>query len=124
VVIRIAELLQITTSVAEGRATVRLAGELDLSTSTSVELELERLAREGNTVVIDLHGLDFIDSVGIGLLVRWHARLGPVEEAFRIRGASGQVLQVFQLTAMVEYLGLDDGDNAPGDDEGPRPPLG
>jgi anti-sigma B factor antagonist len=108
-----AELLQITTLVDRDGATVRLAGELDLSTSRSVDLELERITAEGRPIVVDLQRLDFIDSVGIGLFVGWQHRLGATAGALRIRGASGQVLQVFKVTAMAEHFGLEDDDAAP-----------
>jgi anti-anti-sigma factor len=109
-----AELLQIITLVHEDGVTVRLVGELDLSTAGPVDAELERRREPGRSILIDLSELTFIDSVGIGLLVRWHAQLAASGGRLRLRGIAGQVRQVFLITAMLEHFTLEDDDLAPG----------
>ena len=54
-----------------GRALVRLAGELDMSTVPILEERLRQaLAGGGRQLVVDLRGLDFMNSTGLTLLVR------------------------------------------------------
>jgi anti-anti-sigma factor len=63
--------LRIQTHRGADRVTVVLGGELDLRTSNSLEDALLAIEREGPTlVVIDLRGLDFLDSTGLSQLVR------------------------------------------------------
>ena len=89
-----------------GAAVISLAGELDLSTIPNLEPRL--LGELGNPVgvVVDLTGLSFIDSSGIGLLVRafqsaeggrMHTVVAPgsqVERVFELAGID-RALPVF-----------------------------
>jgi anti-anti-sigma factor len=95
----------------EDISVVALSGELDLSTIPRLEpLLLEELGRR-SAVIIDLTSLDFIDSSGIGLLIkarqadngsgRLHTVVSPgsqVERVFTITGI-GRVLPLFSARA-------------------------
>ena len=54
---------------------VTVAGELDLFTCTELQEELSLLPGGVTRALIDLGGVTFIDSTGIGLLVRFATRL-------------------------------------------------
>ncbi|MCW2968465.1 MAG: hypothetical protein JWM71_2237, partial [Solirubrobacteraceae bacterium] len=59
--------------VLDGEPTVvEFRGELDLSTLAEVESRVDELGKAKRSFVIDLSGLTFIDSQGLGLLVRIH----------------------------------------------------
>jgi anti-sigma B factor antagonist len=79
---------------------VALAGELDLVSVPEVEKELRRVeASDADAIVVDLSGLEFIDSTGIRLLIqteqrsRWDAgRLAvkrPPQRVFRVLTLAG-----------------------------------
>lgn len=51
------------------RTVVQIHGEIDLNTSPEVRSTIGRVARPGRQVVIDLTGVDFLDSTGLGSLV-------------------------------------------------------
>ena len=54
---------------------ISVSGELDLASSPTLEEELERVAESGaEVVVVDLRGLEFMDSTGLSVLVRAHQR--------------------------------------------------
>jgi|1185.fasta_scaffold07553_2 anti-sigma B factor antagonist len=87
---------------------VELLGELDLAGAQLAWEHLERAAASDcKEVVIDLAGLDFIDSTGLGVLVRVHAK---ERSAARLRflGASGAVARVIALTGLDEVLSFAD----------------
>jgi anti-anti-sigma factor len=65
-------------SVAEidGRAHMTLRGELDLATAPELEQLLIERIDASQEVVVDLRGLEFMDSSGIRVLVAAHARAG------------------------------------------------
>jgi anti-anti-sigma factor len=71
-----------------------LGGDLDLVTSEQLHAELERHA--GKSVVLDLAGVDFVDSTGLVLLMET-ARADGARIALR-RGVSPSVARLLQVT--------------------------
>jgi anti-anti-sigma factor len=81
-------LVHVRSSETDGVHTIRLAGELDVSCTEPVETEILRAESTGaRTIVIDLSGLQFIDSTGLRLLVEADRRCpadmhdGPLRSA-------------------------------------------
>ena len=56
-------------SIEEGRS-IRLAGELDMSTAVPLEEVLGRAVEHGGAITIDLSEVTFMDSTGIGAFLR------------------------------------------------------
>jgi anti-anti-sigma factor len=54
----------------DGRIRLGLIGELDIAGADHLQARLQALARSGEPVLLDLHRLQFIDSSGLGELVR------------------------------------------------------
>ena len=90
----------------EGRAHVTLRGELDLATAPELEGLVNERLDTGQEVVIDLRGLEFMDSSGIRVLVAAHARAGrsgtrlvivrperghPVAKIIEVSGLDGEL---------------------------------
>jgi len=90
-------------------AVVAVSGELDLASGPELEAELDQLTGPGlQLVVIDLRGLDFMDSTGLSILVRAHQRLaGEGCEMGLVKG-SQQVQRLLDLTGVAERLRLVD----------------
>ena len=63
--------LRAETTDVGGRAVVVLTGSVDLSTVPTLQNALSRVAveRPGESVVVDLDGVDTIDDVGLGILL-------------------------------------------------------
>src|SRR3954453_17058687 len=59
----------IAASGREGRALLTLSGELDLATAPELEQLVNERLDAGQEVVVDLRGLEFMDSSGIRVLV-------------------------------------------------------
>jgi anti-sigma B factor antagonist len=79
--------------------TLTLSGELDLANASSVSAELERLEATGAPVMIDLSGLEFIDSTGIAILVSTYRRLES-----RLQIVPSEALEVRRV---ISVTGLD-----------------
>jgi anti-anti-sigma factor len=85
----------------DGRVLVRLAGELDMSTVPILEERLrDALAHGGRRLVVDLRGLDFMDSTGLTLLVRWGR--GAEQDGYELELVRGEprVHRLFELTGL------------------------
>src|SRR4051794_11260134 len=65
----------VTISEHGGAVHVTLSGELDISTAPRLEDDLRRVESDGpSLILLDLSGLDFMDSTGLRLLISADAR--------------------------------------------------
>jgi anti-sigma B factor antagonist len=88
----------------DGRGTLlELFGELDVASSPVLEAELARVD-ESKLLVIDLRALDFIDSTGLGVLVRTHLHAQERGQEFALVKGGGQVQRLLSLTGLSEQL--------------------
>jgi len=60
----------LSTRIGDGHAVVALRGELDLADAAIVAAELTAIAAREPRIIVDLAGLQFIDSSGVAALVR------------------------------------------------------
>ena len=84
-------------------AVLTLHGELDLSSCAALEEELGRV--DGlPLVVVDLRKLEFIDSTGLGVLVKTHQRMSDADSRLVLVDAEGQVRRLLALTGLSDQL--------------------
>ena len=88
----------------EGEARIiELIGELDLDGAPRLEEALrEAEASDASSIVVDLGGLEFIDSTGLRLLVMAAERSN--EGRFSLLRGPKQVHRVFEITDLVDRL--------------------
>jgi anti-sigma B factor antagonist len=78
-----------------------LAGELDIATSESVERELDGLLEQGaRRLVVDLLGITFLGSVGLGLLTRAAKRARALGGECVVVSDDPRILRVFEITGL------------------------
>lgn len=82
---------------------VAVSGELDVASSQVLERELEKL-QGAALIVVDLRGLSFIDSTGLGVLVRAHQAAEEQGRRFGLVRGNGQVNRLLSLTGLDEEL--------------------
>jgi len=87
-------------------AIVAPTGELDLSGAAVLEVELDRLAEEPDlaAVVLDLRGLEFLDSSGLRLVVLADMKAREARRRFALIRGGDTVHRVFEITRMSERL--------------------
>jgi len=91
-----------------GGTCLRLAGELDLSTASELNVVIDRLIGDGERrLLVDLTELTFCDSTGIAAFVRGDNRVAADGGWLRVTGASGRVKRVFQVTGLADVLGYE-----------------
>lgn len=97
--------LLLETSLAGRAAVIALRGELDLAGAAALEQELARLEPEGpDAVVIDLRGVDFMDSSGLRVLAVSTQRAQGRGQRFALVPGAAQVMRVLDITRMRERL--------------------
>ncbi|HEU5104509.1 MAG TPA: STAS domain-containing protein [Solirubrobacterales bacterium] len=80
-----------------------LSGELDLSNAPTVEVSLDSAIDSGKKVLVDLDGLEFIDSTGLALIVRLLGRNDAERFSF-VPSRSAAVRRVLNLTGLDERM--------------------
>jgi anti-sigma B factor antagonist len=99
-------LLSFATTVTGDTAVVALTGELDVSGAALVEQEMARVTEDhgARTVVLDLSGLEFMDSTGLRLVVLSDERLRAQDREFALVRGIPDVQRVFTITGMEDRL--------------------
>lgn len=77
---------------------VVVSGEIDLASAAKVEAAIEGFSAQ--SVVLDLRKVEFMDSMGIGVLVRTSKKLGEEARAMSIVCAAGQVRRVLTVSGL------------------------
>lgn len=89
----------------DGGATLRLSGELDLSTIEQLERAVaSSVDGRPELVVLDLRKLVFLDSTGLRLMLQLHSRLAGVGGRLVLVEGPRRVHRVFELTGALEEL--------------------
>lgn len=78
-------LIEITTR-EDGWQVMRVTGDLCLYTAYEFRHDLHQASRENSMVVVDLRGLDFFDSTGLGVLFAANKRAHGVGGQIRVVG--------------------------------------
>ena len=89
-------------SIDDGPACVRIrvAGEVDLATVPQLRQAIDAYARNGQTMIVDLKAVEFIDSMGLAALVRARHRALARGARLQLAPAPPQVHVVFILTGL------------------------
>ena len=96
---------RVTTGDAPG--VVVMAGEIDFSVTPRVRERLLELVGETDAdILLDMAGLDYIDSSGLALLLELRKHLQESGRSVRVRSISPQVRKLFNLTQLSELFGL------------------
>jgi anti-sigma B factor antagonist len=84
---------------------IRLFGELDLASVASVEDELALVeATDAHVIVLDLSGLQYVDSTGIALLLSAQARSHADGDRLALIRGSAAIQRVFELCGVADVL--------------------
>lgn len=84
---------------AHGNITIHMEGDLNYENSNPLKSELETLTKENpsSQITIDMHGLDFVGSSGIGMFVDTIKALNENKERIKISNVKTEFLKVFKL---------------------------
>jgi anti-sigma B factor antagonist len=93
-----------------GRAVVTITGELDLATSPDLEEVVLGRLDSGQSVVLDLRELQFMDSSGLRVLIAAHTRAseGAAEFAVVRPAAGSEVEKILEIAGVEQQLQIVD----------------
>ncbi len=101
--------ITINTHDRDGWTVIAVAGEVDVVSAPEVRGEIVRVITGGSTeVVLDLSGVVFIDSFGLGVLVGAVKRIQAHDGHLRVVVGEARVAAVLELTGLDRVLDLRD----------------
>ena len=102
--------MSLDVSTADGHAVIAVEGELDAYTSHQRRACLAELDGEGVThIAVDLSGLTFVDSSGLGVLMGAGRRARDQGGELVLREVSPQIRRVLDVTGLSDLLPGDGG---------------
>lgn len=103
-------LLRIDSSAQDSRATIIAAGEVDLATVAQLSTAIADTIQAGaTTLTVNLDGVTYLDSTGLGALVGAFKRLTAIGGTLTIRCAQPRLLRLFTVTGLTRLLTIDGG---------------
>ena len=94
-------MLQIHTRTQDDATTVTVSGDVDLYSSPEVRKIIMALTEEETPfILIDLHGVQYMDSSGIATLVEGLQQVGKYDGRLILYGLNNAVREVFELSRL------------------------
>jgi anti-sigma B factor antagonist len=88
-----------------GAPGVAVHGEVDIAVAPDLELRLDAAIRASQGVfVLDLDDVEFLDSSGLGVILRARALLGREDRALAIVCRPGPVRRLFEVAGVADLL--------------------
>lgn len=82
---------------------VSMRGRLDASQAAFADRELQRITE---STELDVSGLDYISSAGLGVLVKAQVRLREANHSLRLVDPQPRVRAVFHFASLENFFGL------------------
>ena len=90
---------------ADGLAILHLTGRLDLASASNFRNQVTELLGDGvSVVVLDLGGVPFVDSSGLGAIVASLKAARQSGSDLRLAGAQDQMRSLLELTTLISVL--------------------
>ena len=98
--------LTVSVRPAPDEIVIVLTGELEVSTAAQLREVLDRVSLRAPTVVLDLAGLDFVDSTGIGCLFKLQRRAADEGGIVVARHPQAQIHRVMEMTQLNRLIAI------------------
>src|SRR5712691_11735277 len=92
-----------------GYAVLAVRGEVDVYTAPRLRERLVELVSQGkHQIVVDLEGVDFLDSTGLGVLVGGLKRLRSHDGDLSLVCTHSRILKVFEISGVTRVFAIHD----------------
>lgn len=104
----ISDLVTVAVTEVGTTLTITVSGEVDSSSAPVLRKELDAALDCGAAeLVVDLRGVDFLDSAGLAALAGAHRRAGEDGVRLRVLASGRAVMRPMQITGLWQLLGAE-----------------
>ena len=97
--------LEVYVEYSEDAAVVRVVGDIELSTSTQLNRELDGvLARRPARVRLDLLAVGFMDTTGVAVLLKARRRALELDCRLTVTSSSPTITRLLEITGLTSLL--------------------
>lgn len=97
--------LTLSTREEGGRTVVEVGGEIDVYTAPKLREQLVDLVAGGRYhLVVDMQGVDFLDSTGLGVLVGGLKRVRAHDGSLHLVCSQERILKIFRITGLTKVF--------------------
>ena len=99
--------ITLVTRETDGYSIVEVSGEVDVFTAPQLDEQLSGLVEAGSyQLVVDLSNVEFLDSTGLGVLVKALKRVREHGGSLSVVTATDRISKVFRITGLDTAIGL------------------
>lgn len=93
----------------DSHSVVDVKGEIDVYTAPKLREKLIELVSEGSyDVIVNLEGVDFLDSTGLGVLVGALKRVKAHDGSLSLVCTQEKILKIFKITGLTKVFPIHD----------------
>ena len=92
--------LRLEVTSANGRSNLVCSGKLVTSTAAYFKSETKRVIERSSSIVMDLGGLTYMDSAGLGVLVAAYTTAKQADCDFRLLHLTPRIMDLLRLTKL------------------------
>ena len=101
--------LSLSTRAERGRTVVEVTGEIDVYTAPKLREQLSELVDSGrHDIVVDMQGVEFLDSTGLGVLVGGLKRVKQHDGSMNLVCTQERILKIFRITGLTKVFPIHD----------------
>jgi len=97
--------LTLTNREVDGHTIVSVGGEIDVYTAPKLRDQISDLVTSGKTsLIVDLEGVDFLDSTGLGVLVGGLKKVRAQDGTMSLICSQDRLLKIFRITGLAKVF--------------------
>jgi anti-sigma B factor antagonist len=100
--------LRLSSEQRGGSVVVAVSGELDLITSRELDEQITLARRESSRIVLDLAGVEFMDTSSLAVIVGHWKRLQAAGGSLQLAGARYRYTKTLWITGLADRLPMHD----------------
>ena len=99
--------MEINTIIKDNYKILELKGSLDLYTALDLKEQIEEMTfKKGHNLIFNMKSVDYVDSSGIGSLIKISNLISEKEENFYIANLKPMIERIFKVAGLMSYFSV------------------